>query len=110
MTAIAGIAGTIDNLSDINLRVAIAVEEQWAATLEIAQKIAAMPPMTMRLLKKSINRTQDLMGMRASLDYHFAVHEFGHTTQESAKLLHEAREKRSLKEYFAKRDTGDLKE
>ncbi len=81
-----------------------------ATTLEIAQKIAAMPPMTMRLLKKSINRTQDLMGMRASLDYHFAVHEFGHTTQESAKLLHEAREKRSLKEYFAKRDTGDLKE
>lgn len=84
-------------------------ESLEAATVEIAKKIAAMPPTTMKLLKKSINHTQDTMGMRAALDYHFALHEFGHTTQESAKLLHEAREKRSLKEYFAKRDTGDLK-
>ena len=64
--------------------------------------------MTIRLLKKSINRTQDLMGMRAALDYHFALHEFGHTTRESQQLLHEARERQSLKEYFAKRDKGDL--
>lgn len=81
-----------------------------AATVELARKVAAMPPMTIRLLKKSINRTQDLMGMRAALDYHFAMHEFGHTTQESQQLLHEARERQSLKEYFAKRDKGALKE
>jgi enoyl-CoA hydratase len=76
---------------------------------ELAAKIAAMPPMTVRLLKKSINRTQDLMGMRASLDYHFALHELGHTTRESQQLLHEARERQSLKSYFAERDKGDLK-
>lgn len=79
-----------------------------AATVDLAAKIAAMPPMTIRLLKKSINRTQDLMGMRAALDYHFALHEFGHTTRKSQQLLHEARERQSLKEYFAKRDKGDL--
>jgi enoyl-CoA hydratase/carnithine racemase len=81
-----------------------------AATAELAMKIAAMPPVTIRLLKKSINRTQDLMGMRAALDYHFALHQFGHTTRESQQLLHEARERQSLKEYFAKRDKGDLAE
>jgi enoyl-CoA hydratase len=79
-----------------------------AATSELAAKVAAMPPVTIRLLKKSINRTQDLMGMRAALDYHFAMHEFGHTTRESQQLLHEARERQSLKQYFAKRDKGDL--
>jgi hypothetical protein len=61
-------------------------------------------------LKKSINRAQDIMGMRAALDYHFAMHEFGHTTRESQQLLHDARERQSLKEYFAKRDKGDLAE
>ena len=78
------------------------------ATVELATKVAAMPPVTLRLLKKSINHTQDLMGMRASLDHHFAMHEFGHTTRESQQLLHEARERRPLKEYFTTRDEGDL--
>jgi enoyl-CoA hydratase len=79
-----------------------------AATAELARQVAAMPPLTMRLLKKSINHTQDLMGMRAALDHHFALHEFGHTTRESQRLLHEARERRPLKEYFARRDEGEL--
>ena len=77
-------------------------------TNDLAAKIAAMPPMTVRLLKKSLNRTQDLMGMRASLEFHFALHEFGHVTRESQELLHEARERQSLKSYFARRDKGDL--
>ena len=68
-----------------------------------AAKIAAMPPTTIRLLKKSINRTQDLMSMRDALEQHFALHEFGHTTRESQQLLHEARERQSLKSYFAQR-------
>lgn len=79
-----------------------------STTNALAAKIAAMPPTTMRLLKKSINRTQDLMGMRDALEQHFALHEFGHTTRESQQLLHEARERQSLKSYFAQRDKGDL--
>jgi enoyl-CoA hydratase len=88
----------------------VARDALLATTKDMAAKIAAMPPMTVRLIKKSINRTQDLMGMRAALDYHFALHEFGHTTRESQQLLHEARERQSLKQYFAKRDKGDLAE
>jgi enoyl-CoA hydratase len=99
----ADVALRLGMITDVASREALPAE-----TVELAKKVAAMPPMTLRLLKKSLNHTQDLMGMRAALDYHYALHEFGHTTRESQQLLHEARERRSLKEYFAKRDEGDL--
>ncbi len=86
----------------------VAREGLPAAAVALAGRVAALPPVTLRLLKKSLNQTQDLMGMRAALDYHFAMHEFGHTTRESQRLLHEAREGRRLKEYFTRRDEGDL--
>jgi enoyl-CoA hydratase len=79
-----------------------------AETDELARRVAAMPPVTLALLKRSLNRTQDLMGMRDSLEQHFALHELGHSTQESRALLHAAREGRSLKDYFARRDEGKL--
>jgi enoyl-CoA hydratase len=99
----AEVALKLGMITDVASRVALP-----AATIELATKVAAMPPVTLRLLKKSLNHTQDLMGMRAALDYHFAMHEFGHTTRESQRLLHEAREGRRLKDYFAKRDEGEL--
>lgn len=74
----------------------------------LAAKIAEMPPVTISLIKQSLNRTQDLMGMRDALEYHFAVHHLGHASAESRALLHAAREGRSLKEYFASRDEGEL--
>lgn len=77
-------------------------------TDELAAQVAAMPPVTLALLKRSLNRTQDIMGMRAALEQHFALHEFGHATQESRALLHLAREGRPLKEYFERRDEGGL--
>lgn len=99
--------------ADVALRLGMITDVVPRATLHettvaLATKVAAMPPVTMRLLKKSLNHAQDLMGMRASLEYHFAMHEFGHTTRESQQLLHEAREGRRLKDYFAQRDAGDL--
>jgi enoyl-CoA hydratase len=77
-------------------------------TAELARRVAEMPPGTLALLKRSLNRTQDLMGMRDALEQHFALHELGHATQESRALLHAAREGRSLKDYFARRDEGSL--
>ncbi len=74
--------------------------------LGLAQKLAAMPPVTLRLLKRSLNQAQDLMGMRASLELHFALHQIGHQTRESRRLLHEERQQGSLKEYFERRDQG----
>lgn len=75
---------------------------------ELVERIAGLPPVTLALIKRSLNRTQDLMGMRDALEYHFALHQFGHATQESRALLHEAREGRPLKEYFNRRDEGKL--
>jgi enoyl-CoA hydratase/carnithine racemase len=75
---------------------------------ELAERIAAMPPVTLSLIKRSLNRTQELMGLRESLEYHFAVHQLGHATQESRALLHEARQGRPLKDYFNRRDEGKL--
>ncbi|HEY4277373.1 MAG TPA: enoyl-CoA hydratase-related protein [Conexibacter sp.] len=75
---------------------------------ELSERVAAMPPVTLRLLKRSLNRTQDLMGMRDALEHHFALHHLGHASAESRALLHEARRGRPLKEYFEKRDEGQL--
>lgn len=77
-------------------------------TYALAKRISAMPPVTLSLIKHSLNRTQDLMGMRDSLEYHFAIHEFGHATAESRALLHAARAGIPLKDYFARRDKGTL--
>lgn len=77
-------------------------------TRELAERVASMPPVTLSLIKRSLNRTQDQMGMRDALEYHYALHEFGHATQESRDLLHAARAGRPLKEYFARRDEGAL--
>ncbi len=74
----------------------------------LAERVAAMPPVTLALLKRSLNRTQDLMGMRDALEHHFALHQLGHATEESRTLLHDARRDRPLKEYFARRDEGTL--
>ncbi|MQA74461.1 MAG: enoyl-CoA hydratase [Solirubrobacterales bacterium] len=86
----------------------VAPERLREASDELADRVAAMPPVTLSLLKRSLNRTQDIMGMRDALEQHFALHEFGHATQESRALLHAAREGRPLKEYFERRDEGDL--
>lgn len=74
----------------------------------LAQRIAEMPPVTLALIKRSLNRAQDLAGMREALEYHFALHQLGHASEESRDLLHAAREGRPLKDYFRKRDEGEL--
>jgi enoyl-CoA hydratase len=74
----------------------------------LAERVAAMPPVTLSLIKRSLNRAQDLSGMRDALEHHFALHQLGHASAESQALLHVAREGRPLKDYFRKRDEGEL--
>ncbi|MGG1677178.1 enoyl-CoA hydratase-related protein [Neobacillus sp. NRS-1170] len=77
---------------------------------ELAAKIAAIPPITLRLLKKSLNHTQDIMGARESFEYHFIMHELGHTTEESQRLLYDARkDKNNLKQFLKQRDEKYVK-
>ncbi len=56
--------------------------ELEAATLELANTIAAAPPFGMRLLKRSLNRTWDAQGLKVALSAHFDGHELSHMTQE----------------------------
>jgi enoyl-CoA hydratase len=99
----AGVALELGMVTDVVER-----EELETTVGALAERIAGMPPVTLSLIKRSLNRTQDLMGMRDSLELHFALHQFGHATQESRALLHEAREGRPLKDYFNRRDEGKL--
>jgi enoyl-CoA hydratase len=51
-------------------------------TLALAQRIAKAPPFAMQLLKKSLNRSMDVQGMRQALSAHFYVHQLSHVTEE----------------------------
>jgi enoyl-CoA hydratase len=99
----AAVALELGMITDLTTRERL-VEDAHA----LADRVAAMPPVTLALLKRSLNRAQDLMGMRDALEHHFALHQLGHATGESRALLHDARRGRSLKEYFTRRDQGAL--
>lgn len=51
-------------------------------TRKVAEKIAQAPPFAMKLIKKSLNQTLDIQGLRNALTSHFAVHQLTHTTSE----------------------------
>ena len=51
-------------------------------TMEIASRIAQTPPFAIRLLKRSLNRTLDVQGMRQALTAHFDLHQLSHVSEE----------------------------
>jgi enoyl-CoA hydratase len=51
-------------------------------TLELAERIAAAPPFGLKLLKRSLNRTIDMQGLRSALQAHFDTHQLSHVTEE----------------------------
>lgn len=61
--------------------------------MELANKIALMPPVALRLTKKSLNRTQDIQGYTQSMSAHFDVHMLAHGSDETAKFIENAIEK-----------------
>jgi len=52
--------------------------EMEARTLELAQRIAALPTMTALLIKESVNQTQDNMGFQNALAACFSIHQLNH--------------------------------
>ena len=56
--------------------------ELEAATLKLAERVTAAPPFAMRLLKRSLNRTLDVQGLRTALSGHFDTHELSHVSEE----------------------------
>ncbi|WP_296259625.1 MULTISPECIES: enoyl-CoA hydratase [unclassified Pseudomonas] len=71
-------------LGMVNHVVARAELEQF--TLDLANRIALAPPIGIRMLKRSINRSADIMGFRNSLMAHFDTHILSTSTREHLDL------------------------
>jgi len=76
-------------------------------TRDLADRIALVPPVTAQVVKGSINHVWELMGQRASWQYHFMAHQWAHNTVTSLSALEDRRQLGSMKEVFAARDRGD---
>jgi enoyl-CoA hydratase len=55
--------------------------ELEATTMALAEKIAEAPPFALKILKRSLNRTLDMQGLRTSLQAHFDTHQLSHVTE-----------------------------
>ena len=77
------------------------------ATLELAQKVALVPPVTAQVVKASINNVAELQGKSQSWKYHFMAHHWTHNTATALDALEARKQKTSMKEVFADRDRGD---
>lgn len=76
-----------------------------AETDQLAGRIALMPPFTTRLLKRSLNKTQDAMGYQSAMEYAYMAHNLGHTTVEWDDMHDKhLREGKTFKEFLAWRD------
>ncbi len=76
-------------------------DELSAATRELAEKVALVPPITAQMVKDSINHTFDAMGKRESWKYHFMIHQFVSNTETALSALEARKQKGSMKEVFA---------
>lgn len=53
-------------------------------TLALARRIAMNNPVSVRLVKRSINEAWDLMGQRNAWQYHMLIHQLSHASDEAA--------------------------
>jgi enoyl-CoA hydratase len=56
--------------------------ELEASTMALANKIAESSSFALRLMKRSLNRTADLQGLRSALNAHFDTHQLSHMSTE----------------------------
>ena len=76
--------------------------DELAATVqEMADAIALVPPATAAVVKRSINKTLELMGQKDAWDYHFMAHHWMHNTDTALGALERRMQKSSMKEVFA---------
>ena len=68
---------------------------------ELAEQVARVPPTTAQVVKRSINKTLDLMGQRDAWDYHFMAHHWMHNTATALGALEARKAKGSMSEVFA---------
>ena len=53
-----------------------------ASALALAQQIAEAPPFALQLLKRSLNRSVDVQGLKQALSAHFDLHQLSHLSEE----------------------------
>ncbi|RYE77665.1 MAG: enoyl-CoA hydratase [Oxalobacteraceae bacterium] len=59
-----------------------ALDKLEEETMAMAQRIAKAPPFAIQLVKKSLNRSMDVQGMRQALSAHFDLHQLSHVSEE----------------------------
>jgi enoyl-CoA hydratase len=70
-----------------------------AEALKLAERIALMPPVSVALTKRAMNKAQDFMGMAMAFEYQYVWHQMAHATKESTDWNAEA-SKHSRKKGF----------
>lgn len=81
--------------------------DELAATVrEMAEAIALVPPATAAVVKRSINKTLELMGQKDAWDYHFMAHHWMHNTDTALGALERRMQKSSMEEVFAEHRDG----
>jgi len=81
-------------------------ESLMERTLELAARIALVPPATAMVVKDTINNTASLMGREQSWKYHFMAHHWMHNTATALDALEARKQKGSMKEVFAEHRDG----
>jgi enoyl-CoA hydratase len=76
-------------------------------TMELARRIALVPPATAQVVKDSINHMADLMGQSDSWKYHFMAHHWMHNTSTALAALSERQKKGSIKDVIAEQGGGE---
>ena len=79
----------------------VPAERLLAEAHELAERVAKVPPATAQVVKRSINKTLDLMGQRDAWDYHFMAHHWMHNTATALGALEARKAKGSMSEVFA---------
>jgi enoyl-CoA hydratase/carnithine racemase len=61
----------------------VSADQLEQVTMEIAEKIASMPPFGLSVAKRSINQAEDAMGLRSSIEHSFGWHQLVHAYGEA---------------------------
>ena len=84
-------------------------DELMPAAMRLAKRLASIPPIALRLNKRSLDGVQDMSGLKNSLEYSHLVAAVCHTLQYEAESadgrnLQELREREGLKAFLEARD------
>ena len=80
----------------------VADDELETFTLAMAQRIGKVPPVALKLIKQSMNRSLDHMGQSTSFQQHFTLHQFAHQSQEFKDFIGQS--DASVSDFVARRD------